>query len=100
MHFEVLVEEPSARAALLNLLPSMLGAEHTFLIHAFQDKGDLLGSLKSRFLGYKHWIPENYRIIVLVDEDRQECERLKERLEETARETGLVTKTWARDSRF
>ena len=45
MHFEFLVEELSTEAALTNLIPNILEAEHTFAIHSFQGKADLLNNL-------------------------------------------------------
>ncbi len=90
MHFEVLVEEPSAQAAMDVLLPRLLGPEHTWQTHNFRDKQTLLKELPRRLRGYAHWIPPNYRIVVLLDEDRQDCLVLKARLDQTAREAGLT----------
>ena len=47
--------------------------------------------------GYK-WIPADWRIVVLVDEDRQDCLELKRRLERAAIDAGLVTKASAESS--
>lgn len=93
MHIEFLVEEPSTEAALTNLIPGILGKHHTFKIHPFQGKHDLLKSLPDRLRAYKEWIPEDWRIIVLVDEDREDCLRLKSLLETAAKGVGLETKT-------
>lgn len=43
-HFELLVEEPSMEAFLRALLPRLLPQGRTFEVHAFQGKGDLMGS--------------------------------------------------------
>ncbi len=93
MHIEFLLEEPSAEAALQILLPKMLGDKVTFKIHAYRSKGELLGSLPARLRGYARWIPHEWRIVVLVDEDRQDCHELKERLNEAAQFAGLVVKS-------
>jgi hypothetical protein len=93
MHIEVLVEEASAEAALRNILPMILAPNTTFRVHPFQGKPDLLKSLPNRLQGYARWIPENMRILVLVDEDRQECQILKAKLETMAQQAGLVTKS-------
>lgn len=102
MHLEIFVEESSAKAALDNLLPKLLTTEHSFLIHPFQDKGDLLANLPGRLKGYGHWLPEDWRLLVLVDEDRHQpdCLDLKDQLEVAARSAGLITKTSAPQGRF
>lgn len=46
--------------------------------------------------GYASWLPENWRILVLVDRDDDDCSALKARLEQMAAEAGLTTKTQAR----
>ncbi len=100
MHIVFLVEELSAETALRNLLPKILGNSISFEIHAFQCKSDLLDKLPQRMQGYRRWIPEDYRIVVLVDEDRSDCKSLKDRLEMTAIEAGFTTRTSSSSSRF
>jgi hypothetical protein len=98
MHLEFLVEEISAERALLALLPKMVGPDVTFVIRPFEGKRDLLAKLPGRLRGYAHWIGEtNTKVIVLVDEDRQDCLRLKADLERAADDAGLATKTAAGD---
>ena len=94
-HIEFLVEEPSAEAALSNLLPKILGEHATFSIHVHGGKSDLLGKLPGRLRGYKAWLPENYRIVILIDEDRADCKGLKVQLEQAACDAGLITKSTA-----
>jgi hypothetical protein len=89
MHFEVLVEEPSAEAALGILLPKLLGATHTYRILNFGDKQTLLEALPIRLRAYAHWIPPDYRIIVLIDKDRQDCLKLKAQLVQAAHDANL-----------
>lgn len=86
-----LVEEPSTEALLLDLLPRMLG-ETPFEVHAFSCKHELLDKLEARLRGYARWIPESYRIVVIVDRDGEPCRRLKKRLEAMAREAGVPTR--------
>lgn len=93
MHLEVLVEEQSAEVALLNLLPRILGGAATFRILVHQGKRDLLDRLSDRLRGYRAWLPEDARVIVLIDEDRQDCRALKETLENSARDLGLRTRS-------
>ncbi|MFA6373735.1 MAG: DUF4276 family protein, partial [Methanothrix sp.] len=45
--------------------------------------------------GYAKWLPDNWRIVVLVDEDRSECDALKERMEQAADDARLITRTMA-----
>ena len=93
MHIEFLVEEPSAEAALRNLLPKILHADLTFDIHPHQGKEDLLRKLPGRLRGYCRWLPRDWRISVLVDADDSDCRDLKARLERIARDAGLKTRS-------
>jgi hypothetical protein len=93
MHIEFLVEEPSMQAALDNLLPRLLPLDTTYRIIVFEGKPGLLKRLPDRLRAYAHWLPPEYRIVVLVDEDRQDCHELKRQLEAAARQAGLSTKT-------
>jgi hypothetical protein len=95
MHVEFLLEELSAEAALRNLLPAMLPIGATFVLHSFNGKPDLLRNLEDRLRAYRRWIPADWRIVVLVDEDRQDCRQLKARLERSAVKCGFSTKTSA-----
>lgn len=96
MHVEVLVEELSAEVALRSLLPELLGPEVSFEIRTFQGKRDLLAKLPNRLRGYANWVRgTDTRIVVLVDEDREDCVALKQTLERHAAEAGLVTKSMA-----
>lgn len=101
MHIEFLVEEPSAEAALQNIVPKILGAGVSFRIHPHQGKSDLLAKLPGRLRGYRAWLPDDYRLVVLIDADRQDCRALKGRLEMEALAVGLPTKSSAPEgSRF
>jgi hypothetical protein len=91
MHIEFLVEEPSAEAALQVLVPRIVGAACSFRIHPFRSKSDLLVKLPQRLRGYRVWLPEDWRIVVLVDRDREDCRGLKGRLEQMARTARLAT---------
>ncbi len=91
-HLEVLVEEPSMEAALRLLLPRLLGAT-TFAIYVHQCKNDLLSRLQQRLRGYAAWLPEGWRILVVVDRDDDDCHQLKARLEAMAAEAGLTTRS-------
>ncbi|MDZ4163785.1 MAG: DUF4276 family protein [Smithellaceae bacterium] len=95
MHIEFLVEEYSAEAALNNILPGILREETAYAIRAFTGKADLLSHLPKRLKGYRKWLPEDGRIVVLVDQDRENCLALKAKLEEAARKAGFITKSGA-----
>lgn len=74
------------------LLPRLLPAGRTFEIHSFQGKPDLLGKIESRLRGYASWLPDDWRVIVVVDRDEDDCRRLKRRVELAARNGGLCTR--------
>jgi len=93
MHVEFLLEEPSAEAFLQGILPKLLPDGTTWNFIVFQGKSDLLANLESRLKAYKKWIPADYRLVVLVDEDREDCSQLKARLETAASNVGLATKS-------
>lgn len=93
MHIEFLVEEPSAEAALSNLVPKILGQDFSFKVHSYQGKPDLLNKLLPRLRGYKTWMPEDWRIVVLIDADEEDCRALKNNLEGIAQRAELFTKS-------
>lgn len=95
MNVEFLVEEPSAEAALNELVPRILGEKIPFRIHVHQGKRDLLKSLPARLRGYSKWLPADWYVVVLVDLDSGKCAALKNELEQAARGAGLVTRTAA-----
>lgn len=92
-HMEFLVEEPSAEAALKEIVPKILGDSVTFHIHVHEGKRQLLSSLEGRLRGYSKWLPATSRIVVLIDEDRQDCDDLKAELESISQRAGLPTKS-------
>lgn len=80
-------------AFLQTLLPRMLPDGPTFEIHAFGGKGDLLGKLDQRLRGYRRWLPPDWRLVVMVDRDNDDCHELKAQLEESAANAGLRTRS-------
>lgn len=79
-------------AFLRSVLPKLLDNTH-FTIHAFRGKDQPLKRLPSRLNGYARWIPPDYRIIVLVDRDDEDCRQLKTQLEQLAFNAGLATRS-------
>ena len=100
MHIEFFLEEPSAEAFLQGMVHRLLPAGVTSSFIVFQGKHDLLTNLKPRLKGYRRWIAEDYRIVVLVDEDREDCRQLKAKLEGAAAAAGLPTKTSPKKAAF
>lgn len=92
-HLEILVEEPSMEAFLRKILPPMLGETTSFQIYPSQCKDDLLAKLPDRLQGYANWLPEDWRIIVVVDRDDDCCQELKYKLEQISKAAKLDTRT-------
>lgn len=99
MFVEFFLEEPSAEAFLQRFMPRLLPKGTDVAFRVFSGKQDLLKKLPQRLKGLS-WIPKDHRIVVLVDEDRQDCLALKAQLEAAAREAGLLTKTAANGGIF
>ncbi len=91
-HLEILVEERSMEVFLRELLPRLIGNRATFNVYPSQGKDDLLRNLPARLQGYRSWLPENWRVVVVVDRDNQDCHSLKEIMEEAAAGAGLRTR--------
>lgn len=96
MHLELLVEEQSAEVALRLLVPKIVGKSASFEVRAFQGKQNLRRKLGERLRGYRHWLPDNACIVVLVDLDVHDCRELKDELEQTALDAGLRTVSTAK----
>ena len=95
MQIEFLLEERSAEVALEIILLKILPKDVEVNFHVFEGKQDLLGKLPNLLKGYKPWIPNNWRIMVVIDKDRGDCFQLKAQLEEVAHNAGFVTKSSA-----
>jgi hypothetical protein len=93
MHIEFFVEEPSAEAALQEIIPKLVNPEISFRVHPFEGKPDLLKKLPDRLRAYSGWLPADCRIVVLVDGNGQDCRRLKRQLEGMSLRAGFFTKT-------
>ncbi len=82
-------------AFLRALLPRLLPEGRTFEVHAFQGKGDLMDKLEARLRGYAAWLPADWRIVVVVDRDNEDCLDLKQRLEGATQRAGLRSRSRA-----
>jgi len=100
MHLEFLLEEPSAEAFFAGFLPKIVPEGTTWNLIQFQGKANLLANLEKRLKGYSAWLPEDWHIVVLVDEDRQDCVALKKKMEKAAAAAGLLTKSIANGDAF
>lgn len=98
-HVEVLVEEPSMEAALRVLLPRVLG-DMSFNIYPYQGKPDLVARLPQRLRGYAAWLHDDYRIVVVVDRDDDDCYELKQELENIASNAGLRSRSQCCDQPY
>ncbi len=87
-------------AFLRGLLPRLLPQDRTFEVHAFQGKTDLLGKLEARLRGYAAWLPDDWRILVVVDRDDDDCRALKARIEGIAAGAGMRTRSCAKSGRW
>lgn len=100
MYLIFLVEDLSTREFLLKLLPKIL-SKNIYSdddIYHFQSKNDLLKKLPKRLKAYKAWIPDEYKIIVILDRDQEDCQNLKNQLETIAKEAGFITKSAAQNN--
>lgn len=89
MHIEFLVEEYSTEVTLNFIVPKILGDIHTFKIHNFQNKDRLLKRLPERMQAYSKFVPDDWRIVIIVDQDRDNCQELKNKL---CNASSIVTK--------
>jgi hypothetical protein len=92
IHLEFLLDEPSMEAFLGVLLPRMLPEGCTFVLHPFQGKTDLLAKLEARLRAYAKWLPDDWRIVVILDRDNDDCTTLKQHLEDIAAAAELRTR--------
>jgi len=99
VHIEFLLEEASAEIVLNEIVPKILGDETTFRIHDLRGKHNLLKNLPDRLKGYSNILKlqEDWRIVVLIDEDREDCQKLKQKLEDFAKDSGLTTPAKSED---
>lgn len=93
MHLEILVEERSAEVALQNIIPHIVGDSVSFRVITHQGKADLLNKLAPKLRAYSKWITEEIKIVVLVDLDRDDCKKLKKKLNKISEDAGLTIKT-------
>lgn len=92
LHF--FVEEESAEAALIELVPRILdGFDFDFDVFPFQGKHNLLKRLPDRLKAYRYRPGDDWRVIVLVDRHDGDCHALKQQLDELAANADLGTRS-------
>ena len=96
MHVDFLLEEPSAEAALNQLLPRLLPATDTWRCVPHRGKDALLLRLPALLKNYARRLPHEpgLRVILLMDADA-DCRQAKASLEKLVAEAQLLTKTSA-----
>ncbi|GAB2682953.1 DUF4276 family protein [Saccharopolyspora gloriosae] len=88
-NLEVLVEEPSAEAALSALLPKIVPVT-PWQLRVFPGKQGLLRRLPARLHGYSAWAPATgTRLVILLDRDRDDCLELKTEVSKMVVDAGL-----------
>ena len=91
MHAELLVEDESTKAALEVLLHRLSedADNFTFAIFSFDGKDRMLAELESRLIPYQRgrWADA---LVIVIDQDRDDCMVLKQRILEQARRAGLL----------
>ena len=96
---EILLEEQSAEMMLRSLVPKIVGNERARAVafRRFRGKYALLRQLPAILKGYAARIKsgEAIRILVLLDQDSDDCTELKRKLEQIALDAGLVTRSVA-----
>lgn len=91
-HVEILVEDQSTEAALRELVPR-IAPGLSFQVYPFGSKNRLLNKLKERLRGYSRVLQAGQCVVILVDRDSDDCHKLKARLEDSAKQAGLVTRS-------
>ena len=93
LHLVFFVEEPSLELAWTELLPKILPSNVTSNIHTYQGKPDFFKKVPNRLKGYQPLLPPDGKILLLIDEDREDCLKLKKQLEDMAISAGLIPKS-------
>lgn len=102
IHLEILLEEDSIKPVLDHILSKLAPDESslTWKPHVYHGKKKLLKMLPKLLKGYSNWIlrPENehIHILIVVDQDQDDCIELKNRILELCREFKLLNRTKVR----
>lgn len=90
---EILVEEPSMKNALIAILPRVLPQDYVLQQNCFipthEGKQHLQKSLPGKIKGYKKF-PHPVRVLVIQDQDSNDCKAWKENIQALIRGTGVT----------
>ncbi|MFQ3610918.1 MAG: DUF4276 family protein [Fimbriimonadales bacterium] len=89
------VEEPSMESFLRSFLPRFIGQDIELRFYVFQGKHDMLKKLKERLTTYGTWLTDEYRIFILIDQDDDDCHKIKQQIEAWVRDAGLASRSHA-----
>ena len=84
---------------LRDILPRVLPTECTFRLHSFPYKRDL-HRLRVRLQAYARWLPPDWRLVLLVDRDQDDCLILKQQLDDLAAAANLRPRSLAGHSKW
>ena len=84
---------------LRDILPRILPTECTFRLHSFPYKRDL-HRLRVRLQAYARWLPPDWRLVLLVDRDQDDCLILKQQLDDLAASANLRPRSLAGHSKW
>jgi hypothetical protein len=97
MHFEILLEEPSMENVINAIMPRLVGEKgHTWQTHPHEGKGHLLKRLPQELRAYRKYLPVDWYIVIIIDQDQSDCKILKQRILNWAAEAGLSEKALVR----
>ena len=84
---------------LRGILPRIVPTGCTFQLHNFPYKRDLQ-RLRVRLRAYARWLPPDWRLVLLVDRDQDDCRTLKQQLDDSATDVNLRPRSLAGSSNW
>jgi hypothetical protein len=98
MHLEILLEEPSMETVINSILNQIVvdKLKNTWQTHPYMGKQNLLKKLPALLRGYSSWLPityPDYYIVIIVDQDQNDCLELKQRILNYANIAGIAQRT-------
>ncbi len=101
MHLEILLEERCMENVLNVILPQVIrdSQDDTWHTHPHYGKAHLLKQLPQKLRAYSRWLPQCYPescIVIIVDQDQDDCRALKRQIREWAEDAGVASYTLIR----
>ena len=84
---------------LRGILPRIVPTGCTFQLHNFPYKRNLQ-RLRVRLRAYARWLPPDWRLVLLVDRDQDDCRTLKQQLDDSATDVNLRPRSLAGSSNW